>query len=72
LGGKKILLDPVLSDHAAPLSFLNRAFAGTNIYTAEDFPEIDYLLISHEHWDHLDYPTAEALKEKINRVVCPL
>lgn len=72
LDGKKILLDPVLSDHAAPLSFLNKAFAGTNIYTAEDLPEIDYLLISHEHWDHLDYPTAEALKDKVDRVVCPL
>lgn len=72
LGGKRILLDPILSDHAAPLSFLNQAFAGTSIYTAEDIPEIDYLLISHEHWDHLDYPTAESLKEKVDHVVCPL
>lgn len=72
LGGKRILLDPILSDHAAPLSFLNKAFAGTNIYTAKDIPEIDYLLISHEHWDHLDYPTVEVLKDKIRHVVCPL
>lgn len=72
LGGKRILLDPVLSDHAAPLPFLNKAFDGTNIYAAEDMPEIDYLLISHEHWDHLDYPTAKALKEKVDRIVCPL
>jgi len=72
LGGKRFLLDPVLSDHAAPLPFLNKAFAGTNIYTVEDIPEIDYLLISHEHWDHLDYATAHALKGKVKRVVCPL
>ncbi|PLX98379.1 MAG: MBL fold metallo-hydrolase [Desulfuromonas sp.] len=72
LGGKRFLLDPILSDHAAPLSFLNKAFAGTSIYTVDDIPEIDYLLISHEHWDHLDYPTVEALKDKIKQVVCPL
>lgn len=72
LDGKRFLLDPILSDHAAPLPFLNKAFAGTNIYTAEDMPEIDYLLISHEHWDHLDYPTAHALKDKVGHVVCPL
>jgi hypothetical protein len=47
IGGRRILLDPILSDYAAPLSFLNKAFAGTNIYTADDIPEIDYLLISH-------------------------
>lgn len=72
LGGKRILLDTVFSDFAAPLSFFNKAFAGTNIYHAEDMPEIDYLLISHEHWDHLDYPTVLALKDKVRHVVCPL
>lgn len=72
LGGKRILVDPVLSSYAAPLPFLNQAFAGTTNYEAEDFPEIDYLLISHDHWDHLDYPTVMALKSKISYVVCPL
>jgi L-ascorbate metabolism protein UlaG (beta-lactamase superfamily) len=72
LSGKRILLDPVFSDHAAPLSFLNKAFAGTNIYRADDMPEIDYLLISHDHWDHLDYSTVVALKDKVSHVVCPL
>ena len=72
LGGKRILLDPVFSDHAAPLSFLNKAFAGTNIYHVEDMPEIDYLLISHDHWDHLDYATVVALKDKVHHVVVPL
>lgn len=72
LGGKRILLDPVFSDSAAPLPFFNRAFAGTSIYGAEDMPEIDHLLITHDHWDHLDYPTVIALKDKVRQVVCPL
>ena len=72
LGGKRILIDPVFNDHAAPLPLFNRAFAGTNVYTAEDMPDIDYLLITHDHWDHLDYPTVTALKPKVASAVCPL
>lgn len=72
LGGKRILIDPVFSSFAAPVSFANKAFDGTNQYTAEDIPEIDYLLISHDHWDHLDYPTVTALKPKIKNVICGL
>ncbi|MDR0882181.1 MAG: MBL fold metallo-hydrolase [Candidatus Adiutrix sp.] len=72
LGGQRFLLDPVFSPNAAPVPLVNEAFAGTNIHTAEDFPEIDYLLISHDHWDHLDYPTVKALKPRIRKVICPL
>lgn len=72
LGGKSMLIDPVLSDYAAPFSFVNKAFPGTSIYTAEDMPEIDALLISHDHWDHLDYATVKALQSKVAQVICPL
>ena len=72
LGGKRILIDPVFSSYAAPVPFANKAFQGTNPYTAGDMPEIDYLLISHDHWDHLDYPTLAAMKPKIKKVICPL
>src|SRR5690606_1032338 len=34
--------------------------------------EIDYLLITHDHWDHLDYKTVEKLREKVKTVICPL
>lgn len=72
LAGKRILLDPVFSSYASPIFFINRAFEGSNIYTAEDFPEIDILAITHDHWDHLDYPSVMALKPKIKAVLCPL
>jgi L-ascorbate metabolism protein UlaG (beta-lactamase superfamily) len=72
LGGKAILIDLVFSDYASPLPFTNTAFEGTNIYTADDMPDIDYLLITHDHWDHLDYSTVMALKSKVNHVICPL
>ncbi len=72
LDGKTFLIDPVLSQNASPIPFTNQAFAGTSIYTAEDFPEIDYLLISHDHWDHLDYPSVSALRDKIGTIVTGL
>ena len=72
LDGKTFLIDPVLSQNASPIPFTNQAFAGTSIYTAEDFPEIDYLLISHDHWDHLDYSSVSALRDKIGTIVTGL
>ena len=35
-------------------------------------PVIDMLIITHEHWDHLDYATLRDLKDKVKHVVCPL
>ena len=74
--GIRILADPVFSPNAAPFSFSTKAFPGTGVYTADDMPPIDYLLISHDHWDHLDFATAISLRanlhERAGKVVCPL
>ncbi len=72
LGGWRVLIDPVFSDYGSPVFFVNRAFPGSNVYTAADFPEIDLLAITHDHWDHLDYDTVMALRPKIRHIVCPL
>ena len=72
LGGVRFLVDPVLSPTASPFSFVTRAFEGTNPYSAADFPLLDYLLITHDHWDHLNKPTLLGLKDRIGRIVCPL
>ncbi|MBF4515916.1 MBL fold metallo-hydrolase [Flavobacterium sp. ANB] len=70
--GKRILIDPVFSGKASPLPWGVRAYKGSDIYTAEDMPVIDYLFISHDHYDHLDYETILALKDKVKHVVCGL
>ncbi|MDR3221191.1 MAG: MBL fold metallo-hydrolase [Candidatus Accumulibacter sp.] len=72
LAGQRILIDPVFSTYAAPVPFANRAFDGTNVYSADDMPEIDCLLITHDHWDHLDHASVTALEPKTRRVVTPL
>ena len=71
IDGKRILVDPVFCK-ASPVSFINKPFSGTDIYRPEDMPEIDLLIITHDHWDHLDYETVTALQEKVAKVVCPL
>lgn len=70
--GKKILVDPVFSGNASPVSFTTKAFAGADIYTTDDIPELDYLIISHDHWDHLDYKTVTKLKSKVKQVITGL
>ena len=70
-GGKRILVDPVFCI-ASPVSFVNKPFKGTELYTPDDMPDIDYLVISHDHWDHLDYNTVKKLQDRIGAVICPL
>ena len=72
LGGKRILIDPVFSANAGPFPGTNVAFAGTTPYTAEDMPPIDFLLVTHDHWDHLDHPSAKALLPKVGQVIVGL
>lgn len=72
LDGKKILVDPVFSDAATPAPFGTKAFEGTNPYTVDDIPDIDYLFISHDHWDHLDYATLMKLRPRIKKIICGL
>lgn len=69
--GRRVLVDPVFRA-AAPFSFLNRPFKGTDIYRPGDMPDVDLLVITHDHWDHLDYRTVTELKSRIGKVVCPL
>ena len=79
LGGKRILVDPLLKPEF-PASVMLRPFPGTDIYRPEDLPRIDVLIITHEHWDHMDYATLRELNalsgssvegEKM-KVFCPL
>ncbi len=71
LGGKRFLVDPVLKPEF-PASLMLRPFPGTDIYRPDDLPEIDVLIITHEHWDHMDYATLRDIRTKVRHVVCPL
>ncbi len=61
--GKVILIDPVFSQRVSPFSFIGtKAFPYSENYSLETLPEIDLVLISHDHYDHLDYQTIKNLK----------
>jgi L-ascorbate metabolism protein UlaG (beta-lactamase superfamily) len=72
LGGTKILLDPMLGPAAAPVSFINRRFDYELPLTLEELPFIDMVVLSHDHYDHLDYGSILALQDKVGHFLVPL
>lgn len=71
LSGKKILVDPVFYK-GSPVKFANKMFKGTDIYKPVDMPDIDVLVITHDHWDHLDYETVTELEPRVKKIVTAL
>lgn len=72
IDGRKFLIDPVFGGAASPLPFGFKAFKGSDQFVPEDLPEIDYLIITHDHYDHLDHSTMKAILPKVNKVICGL
>ena len=73
MDGVKMITDPVFSKRTSPVSFAGtKAFDYMPNYQLEDLPELDYVLISHDHYDHLDYKTIDYLKNKVKAFVVPL
>ncbi|MET4104692.1 MBL fold metallo-hydrolase [Hymenobacter sp. UYP22] len=70
--GLNILVDPVFSGAASPVSFAVKSYAGADAYTVADMPPIDVLVLTHDHYDHLDYATVAPLRGKVKHVVTPL
>lgn len=70
--GIKFLIDLVFSGSASPIPGSTKSFKGTDVYSVDDMPEIDYLLITHGHYDHLDYETVKKLNSKVKKVICGL
>ena len=59
-----ILTDPVLSEKLGPMSILNLKRYRDPGLTFENMPKIDYIFVSHNHYDHLDLPTIEKFEER--------
>lgn len=72
VNGKNILVDPVLSGSASPIPGGGKAFNASDITTAEELPNIDYLFISHDHYDHMDYKTLKILQSKTAKIIVGL
>lgn len=71
--GKNILLDPMFGKVAAPINVLgSERFNNEMPLAVEIVPEIDAVIFSHDHYDHLDYETILNLKDKVNHYFVPL
>lgn len=70
--GLTILVDPVFSGHASPFSFSVKAFPGSDVYKPEHMPVIDMLILTHDHFDHLDYKSLLALQPKVKNIYTSL
>ena len=73
IDGKHVLVDPVFSGYASPFKTKSaKNFEGTNVYGVDDMPQIDILLISHDHYDHMDYSTIQKLNHKTKHIITSL
>ncbi len=71
LSGKIILVDPVFSSSASPFSFMIKRFQNPVLELSE-LPAIDYIVISHDHYDHLDMESIRFFKNKSTAFIVPL
>lgn len=70
--GKKIFVDPVLSEYASPVQGAGPKRMAEVPIDTENLPEIDVLIISHDHYDHLDYNTICDIDSKVKQYIVPL
>ena len=68
LKNKTILIDPMFGADAAPIApFSIKRFNSVSTSIISDFPEIDLLIMSHDHYDHLDLKSIQLLKGKVKK-----
>lgn len=72
MSNKNILIDPVLTKYASPVGFTGSKRFSEIALLPENVPEIDYLLLSHDHYDHMDYQTIKQIDKKVKQYIVPL
>jgi L-ascorbate metabolism protein UlaG (beta-lactamase superfamily) len=68
----RLLVDPVFSDYASPFDGIGPKRFHPPPIAITDLPEIDAVIISHDHYDHLDMRTAQYLSSKGTQFIVPL
>ncbi|XID91288.1 MBL fold metallo-hydrolase [Paenibacillaceae bacterium WGS1546] len=73
LDGKTIFLDPMLGQAPSPIPVIGgRRYSQKLPIEADQLPELDAVVISHDHYDHLDYGSIKKLRGKTRRFIVPL
>ena len=73
MNGSTMLIDPMFGPDTTPIApFATRRFSDNTLSIIDDLPEIDVVLITHDHYDHLDYASIVRLKNKTKNFYVPL
>ena len=64
LGGLNVLTDPIFSNRASPLSFLGPVRAQKPGLWPHELPHVDLVVVSHNHYDHLDQASVKLLAQQ--------
>ncbi len=72
LKGRYWLIDPVFSERASPVQWAGPKRFHPPPLTLADLPPIEGLILLHDHYDHLDLATIDALRERVQRYFVPL
>lgn len=72
LDGRRVLTDPVWGDRASPSTVVGPHRFHPPVISMDELPELDAVVISHDHYDHLDMGSIRALAEKGARFYVPL
>ncbi|BDS09875.1 MBL fold metallo-hydrolase [Aureispira anguillae] len=73
IDGKNIMIDPMLSAVPSPVQGIGRKRYSKGLpLTADELPELDGVLITHDHYDHLDYWSIKKIKAKVKTFYVPL
>lgn len=70
--GVSFLTDPIFSDRASPLSFAGPRRLQPPGIPLDELPRVDFVLVSHDHYDHADLPTWEVLARRGVLFLVPL
>lgn len=72
IDNKKLLIDPMLGPVASPVSFAGSKRYGKNmLHIIDEMTFLDAVFITHDHYDHLDYPSIQRLKSKVGHFFVP-
>ncbi len=68
ISGKNILIDPMFGDDTTPIApIANKRFSENTLDIIDDLPHIDLVLLTHDHYDHLDLASIQKLKGKVSQ-----
>lgn len=73
VNNKNLLIDPMFGDDASPVGPIRtKRFSKDVLGLIKDLPAIDAVLMTHDHYDHLDFESIRVLKQKVKTFLAPL